>query len=264
MPTKTNWAEAVQPLIKKYKSKRHPLEYNNTYQLLVMVVLSAQDSDKNINNLAPAFFNAYPDMASLARTNYDDLIHHISKVRNFGNKARWLMETAQKIKTDANIPLTMEGLTSLAGIGRKSANVIMRETGAKAVGVIVDLHVLRVAPRLGIATGTDPKKIEKQIMEVIPEKDWGQIGMAFSFLGRETCRPTHPKHDECVLSSVCEYCKEHQGGGVNKVVKEKEKKPVAVKKKAAKAVVKPETKKITSAKKKATKTKATAKRNPKK
>ncbi len=170
------------------------------------------------------------------------------------------METAQKIKTDANIPLTMEGLTSLAGIGRKSANVIMRETGAKAVGVIVDLHVLRVAPRLGIATGTDPKKIEKQIMEVIPEKDWGQIGMAFSFLGRETCRPTHPKHDECVLSSVCEYCKEHQGGGVNK----KEKKPVAVKKKAAKAVVKPETKKITSAKKKATKTKATAKRNPKK
>ena len=111
----------------------------------------------------------------------------------------------------------------------------MRETGAKAVGVIVDLHVLRVAPRLGIATGTDPKKIEKQIMEVIPEKDWGQIGMAFSFLGRETCRPTNPKHDECVLSNVCEYCKEHQGTGVKPVVKEKEKKPVAAKKKASKA-----------------------------
>ncbi len=96
MPTKTNWAEAVQPLIKKYKSKRHPLEYNNTYQLLVMVVLSAQDSDKNINNLAPAFFNAYPDMASLARTNYDDLIHHISKVRNFGNKRAGLWKRHKK------------------------------------------------------------------------------------------------------------------------------------------------------------------------
>ncbi len=263
MPTKTNWAEAVQPLIKKYKNKRHPLEYNNTYQLLVMVVLSAQDSDKNINNLAPAFFNAYPDMASLARTNYDDLIHHISKVRNFGNKARWLIEAAQKIKEDKNIPLTMDALTALPGIGRKSANVIMRETGTKAVGVIVDLHVLRVAPRLGIATGTDPKKIEKQIMEVIPGKDWGQIGMAFSFLGRETCRPTNPKHDECVLSSVCEYCKEHKGAGVKPVakVKAKEKKPVVVKKKA---VVKPKAKKVTVTKKKATKTKAVAKRKPKK
>lgn len=264
MPTKTNWAEAVQPLIKKYKNKRHPLEYNNTYQLLVMVVLSAQDSDRNINNLAPAFFNAYPDMASLARTNYDDLIHHISKVRNFGNKARWLIETAQKIKTDKNIPLTMEGLTALAGIGRKSANVIMRETGTKAVGVIVDLHVVRVAPRLGIATGTDPKKIEKQIMDVIPEKYWGQIGMAFSFLGRETCRPTNPKHDECVLSSVCEYGKQHQGKGIKPVVKEKEKKPVVVKKKVAKTVVKPKAKKTAVTKKKATKTKAVAKRKPKK
>ena len=253
MPTKTNWAEAVQPLIKKYKNKRHPLEYNNTYQLLVMVVLSAQDSDKNINNLAPAFFNAYPDMASLARTNYDDLIHHISKVRNFGNKARWLMEAAQKIKEDKNIPLTMDALTALPGIGRKSANVIMRETGTKAVGVIVDLHVLRVAPRLGIATGTDPKKIEKQIMEVIPEKDWGQIGMAFSFLGRETCRPTNPKHDECVLSSVCEYCKQHQGKGVKPVVKAKEKKPVVVKKKASTVKASPKSKVKKTA---ATKTKA--------
>ena len=101
----------------------------------------------------------------------------------------------------------MEELIELPGIGRKSANVIMREAGVKAEGVIVDLHVLRVAPRLGIAAGTDPKKIEKQIMEQIPEKDWGQIGMAISFLGRETCRPTNPKCNECVVAKSCAYFK---------------------------------------------------------
>jgi endonuclease-3 len=84
----------------------------------------------------------------------------------------------------------------------------MRESGVKAEGVIVDLHVVRVAPRLGIASGTDPKKIEKQIMDVIPQKDWGEIGMAISFLGREICRPKNPKHEECPMKSVCEYYKD--------------------------------------------------------
>ena len=83
----------------------------------------------------------------------------------------------------------------------------MREAGKPAEGVIVDLHVVRVAPRIGIAIGEDPKKIEKQIMEVIPQKDWGQVGMAISFLGRETCRPTNPKHEECVMKNVCDCYK---------------------------------------------------------
>lgn len=197
----------MKPLIKKYKSKKHPLDYKNVYQLLVSVVLSAQDSDKHINELAPAFFKAFPDMKSLSRADAEALYPYIGKVRNFGNKTKWLMELSQKIKDDKNIPLTMDELTELPGIGRKSANVIMREAGVKAEGVIVDLHVVRVAPRIGIATGTDPKKIEKQIMEAIPQKDWGEVGMAISFLGRETCRPTNPKHAECVMKESCHYYK---------------------------------------------------------
>ena len=172
-----------------------------------MVILSAQDSDKNINQLAPNFFKTFPDMKALAKADENALYTHISKVRNFGNKTKWLLQLAQTVKEDKNIPLTMDELTELPGIGRKSANVIMRGAGAKAEGVIVDLHVVRVAPRLGLATGTDPKKIEKQIMEQIPEKDWGEIGMAISFLGRETCRPSHPKHQDCVVSSTCAYFK---------------------------------------------------------
>jgi endonuclease III len=198
-----DWVEATKPLLKKYKNKKHPLEYKNLYQLVVMVILSAQDSDRHINQIAPDLFKAFPDMRSLAKADAEMLYKYIGKVRNFGNKANWLITLAQKIKEDKNIPLTMDELTELPGIGRKSANVIMREAGVKAEGVIVDLHVVRVAPRIGIASGTDPKKIEKQIMEVIPQKDWGQIGMAISFLGRETCRPTNPKCDECVMGKYC-------------------------------------------------------------
>lgn len=202
-----NWKEAFAPLIKKYKGRPHPLEYKNLYQLVVMVILSAQDSDKNINLIAPGFFKAFPDMASLAKADTEILFKHLSKVRNFGNKVKWLMDLSAKIKEDKHIPLTMEELTKLPGIGRKSANVIMRESDIKAEGVIVDLHVVRVAPRIGIASGADPKKIEKQIMEMIPQKDWGEIGMAISFLGREICRPTNPKCMECVMNPYCDYFK---------------------------------------------------------
>lgn len=204
MATKHDWPEEVKPLIKEYKNKKHPLEYGNLYQLLVMVVLSAQDSDKNINQISPALFDAFPNMESLSRATPDSLFPFISKVRNFGNKTRWLIELAQTVGADKKIPLTMDGLTALPGIGRKSANVIRREMGEKPEGVIVDLHVVRVAPRLGIATGTDPKKIEKQIMEAVPQKNWG-VGMDMSFLGREVCRPTNPKHDICVMKDHCDY-----------------------------------------------------------
>jgi endonuclease-3 len=203
MPTKINWAEAIKPLLKKYKDKKHPLEYKNLYQLVVMVVLSAQDSDRHINQLAPKLFETFPDMKALSGAKPDSLYPFIGQVRNFANKTNWLIELAQKIKKDSNIPLTLDELTELPGIGRKSANVIKREAGAPPEGVIVDLHVVRVAPRLGIASGSDPKKIEKQIMEAIPKKDW-DAGMAMSFLGREICRP-QPKCEICLMNKVCAY-----------------------------------------------------------
>jgi endonuclease-3 len=200
----TNWKKAIQPLLKKYKDKKHPLEYNNVYELLVMVVLSAQDSDRHINKLASEFFAAFPDMKALAKADAESIQRQISSVRNFRNKTNWLTAIAAQIKDNKNIPTTLEALTELPGIGRKSANVVLREMGLPSEGVIVDLHVVRVAPRLGIAKGTDPKKIEKQIMDALDAKDW-DAGMAISFLGRETCRPTNPKCPDCVMNKVCEY-----------------------------------------------------------
>ena len=198
-----DWVKAIQPLLKKYKGKKHPLEYKNLYQLLVMVVLSAQDSDRHINDLAPALFKVYPNMKSLTKATGASLRPYIGKVRNSANKAKWLVGIAQKIKQDKNIPLTQETLTELPGIGRKSANVIMREAGVGLEGVMVDLHVVRVAPRLGIASGTDATKIEKQLMAVLPPKYW-DAGMAMSFHGREICRPK-PKCEICFMRPVCVY-----------------------------------------------------------
>ena len=198
-----NWPEAIKPLLKKYKSTKHPLDYGNVYQLLVMVVLSAQDSDKHINAIAPKFFAAFPNIAALSKATPEAIQELISDVRNFGNKSKWLSELSKKVKKDANIPLTLDALTELPGIGRKSANVIKREAGAEAEGIIVDLHVVRVAQRLGIATSDDPKKIEKQMMDILPSKQW-DAGMAISFLGREICRPT-PKCEICLMRNVCAY-----------------------------------------------------------
>ncbi|CAM4014964.1 endonuclease III [Flavobacterium sinopsychrotolerans] len=203
----TDWAEKLKPILTKYKGRKHPLDYHNLYQLLVMVVLSAQDSDAHINKIAPALFEAYPNMESLAVSNFDALIPHISDVRNFGNKTKWLMEIAQTVKNDENIPLTMDDLVALKGIGRKSANVIMREAKVPAEGIIADLHVIRVAPRIGLITETkDGIKAEKQLMQVLPREIWGEIGMAISFLGREICRP-QPKCEECPINEICNYYK---------------------------------------------------------
>jgi len=202
-----DWATALQPLIEEYRGKKHPLDYGNIYQLMVMVVLAAQDSDANINKVTQEFFKKYPDMKALSKANSADLQKYLEKVRFNGNKIAWLQEIAETVKDDANIPKTMKELTALKGIGRKSANVIMREAGVPAEGIMVDLHVVRVAPRLGIVTEKkDANKIEKQLMEQLPREMWGEIGMAMSHLGREICRPTNPKHSQCVVSSVCDYC----------------------------------------------------------
>lgn len=209
--TDDNWSEKLKPLIEKYKGRKHPLEYKNNYQLLVMVILSAQNSDANINKIAPTLFEVFPNMKTLANSNTDTLIPYISKVRNFETKANWIIEIAQTIQSNENIPLSMEKLTALKGIGRKSANVILRETNKLAEGIIADLHVIRVAPRIGLCNeNKDGNKIEKQLMQILPKNIWNEIGMALSFLGREICRPTNPKCNDCIININCKHYKSTQ------------------------------------------------------
>ena len=201
-----DWTEKLQPIIEKYKGKKHPLNYENLYQLMVAVILSAQDSDANINKITPAFFAQFPNLETLSTVTVDDLFPYVSKVRNFNTKSSWLIEIAQTVKTNDNIPTNLNDLIALKGIGRKSANVIMREMNVAPEGIIADLHVIRVAPRIGlILESKDGNKIEKELMKFLPKEIWSEIGMAISFLGREICRPTNPKCSECPICKDCLY-----------------------------------------------------------
>jgi endonuclease III len=140
-PKGVTWIEALKPLFRKYGNKKHPLEYADRYQRVVMVVLSAQSTDRRVNEIARELFRAFP------------------------------------------------------------SNVIIRESGSLAEGIIVDLHVERVVQRLGMASGSTRGKIEEQLMKNIPQGFWNEAGMSFSFLGRESCRPTNPHCEECDIDS---------------------------------------------------------------
>jgi len=200
-----DWNFHLQPLFKKYGRQRHPLDYKNTYQLVVMVVLSAQTTDIMVNKLAPEFFKKFPSIKNLGSAEPEDLYPFIKSIRGFRKKSDWLVRIAQALVDRKDIPLTIEELIKLPGIGRKSANVIIREAGGTPQGIFVDLHVLRVVPRIGITKEEKPEKIEKALMEIIPAKHWHAAGMSFSYLGRELCRPTDPACTECVMKRICRY-----------------------------------------------------------
>ena len=203
MRVKIDWPEAMRPLLTKYKGKKHPLEFQNVYQLIVMVVLSARSTDAFVNSVAPKLFAAFPDMESLVGVPPESLFPYFAGITNFANKAKWLTAIAAEIKTDRNIPLSMEKLIGLPGIGRKSANVILRGAEVNPEGVIVDVHVLRVAPRLGIVKEMEAGAMEERLMKILPRDEW-DAGMAMSFLGREICTPK-PKCDSCLMNKVCVY-----------------------------------------------------------
>jgi endonuclease III len=202
-----DWLPHLKPLFKKYGKRSHPLEYHNTYQLVVMVVLSAQTTDSLINKLAPELFQQFPSMKHLASATPEEMYPWIKSIRGFRKKADWLVRIAQLIGDDSHIPLTITELTALPGIGRKSANVIIREAGGTPQGIIVDLHVLRVVPRLGITAEEKPEKVEDVLLEILPQQYWHAAGMAFSYLGREVCRPTDPNCGECLLNKACLFAK---------------------------------------------------------
>lgn len=200
-----DWNLKLKPLYHIYAKRKHPLKYENNYQLLVMVLLSAQTTDDLINSIAPKLFSKFPNMSALAKAKPDNLYPYIKSVRSFRKKADWLILIAKTLKEDKNIPLKIDELIKLPGIGRKSANVIIREAGGSPQGIFTDLHVLRVVERLGITVDKQADKVEKALMNAIPQEHWHDAGISFSYLGREICRPSNPACHKCILNEVCIY-----------------------------------------------------------
>jgi endonuclease-3 len=183
------------------------LLYDSPYQLLVAVILSAQCTDKRVNMTTPAVFERYPDPASLANTSFDELFPFIKSISYPNNKTKHLIGMARMLmdRFHGQVPLTVEELVQLPGVGRKTANVITSVVD-KQPNMAVDTHVFRVSARIGLTVGaTTPLATEKQLIQYIPRE---QIHIAHHWLilhGRYTCLARNPKCPECGLKPACKY-----------------------------------------------------------
>jgi len=199
-------AEKIAATLQKHNP--HPqteLVHRNEYELAVSVMLSAQTTDKKVNQVTPAFFQNYPTWEKLANADLTTVQQLIRPVNFYKGKADRLIKAGQKVVADfgGSLPHSMEKLMQIPGIARKSANVIMQEAWGIAEGIVVDTHVIRVSNRLGLTTQQDPKKIEKDLMVVIPKSYWRNFSGALVLHGRYICTARKPKCGECVLNKLC-------------------------------------------------------------
>lgn len=196
-----------------YFSENHPeakteLDYENPYQLLVAVILSAQCTDKRINMVTPALFERFPDAETLAAASSDEVFMYIQSISYPNNKAKHLVGMAQMLTTTFGnvVPEQIEDLIKLPGVGRKTANVIASVV-YNAPAMAVDTHVFRVANRIGLTIGKTPLAVEKDLVKHLPEET---LSIAHHWLilhGRYICLARSPKCNECPISWFCKYFK---------------------------------------------------------
>lgn len=188
------------------------LNYRNNFELLVAVVLSAQCTDKRINMVTPALFEAYPTPAAMAEATADDLLHYIKSVSYPNNKAQHLAGLSRMLVSDfgGEVPSTLEELTRLPGVGRKTANVIQAVAFKKAA-LAVDTHVFRVSHRLGLVPKrcTTPYSVEMALRRYIPEEDVAASHYWLLLHGRYTCTARKPHCKTCGLADICPSCSEY-------------------------------------------------------
>ena len=189
-----------------YSAPRTLLQYSSSFELLIAVILSAQTTDAQVNRVTPALFRAYPTPADLAAADLTEVEGIIHSVGFFRNKARSIAAAAAAVheRFDDAVPIDMDELLTIPGVGRKSANVV-RAALQGLPAVIVDTHFRRVAQRLGLTDKNDPLRIERDLAEVIPEEVQTPLSMELNFHGRDTCTSRNPACPRCVLRDVCPY-----------------------------------------------------------
>ena len=212
MAKKKSAAEPVQQrakqiaagLAKLYPDAKCALDHENPLQLLIATILSAQCTDVRVNMVTPALFARYPDARAFANADVGELETAIQSTGFFRNKAKNIMACCKLIveKHGGEVPGTMEELFVLPGIGRKTANVILGNA-FDTPGITVDTHVQRLSRRMGLTKEEDPVKIEHDLMELIPEKNWTMFSHRMIFHGRQVCYARKPRCEECTLNKVC-------------------------------------------------------------
>jgi endonuclease-3 len=203
-PLRDQARRILRGLEKLYPEATCALHYTNPLQLLIATILSAQCTDARVNLVTPALFAKYPDAAAFARANREELQRLIQSTGFFRNKARNIIACCKQIveKHDGEVPGTMEELVPLPGVGRKTANVVLGNAFGTP-GIPVDTHVGRLSQRMGLTNQTDPVKIERDLMEVIPQKEWTHFGHRMIYHGRQVCHARKPLCGQCTLARLC-------------------------------------------------------------
>jgi len=203
-PLRRRARRIMRELARLYPDSRSALNFENPYQLLLGVILSAQCTDKRVNMVTPALFARYPDVAALAAADRKELQRLIKSTGFFRNKAKNLIRCCQQIveRHNGQVPATMYDLVRLSGIGRKTANVILGNA-FDVPGIPVDTHVRRLSQRMGLTVHKNPVKIERDLMQLIPKKEWTTFGHRMIFHGRQVCHARRPRCEECTLARQC-------------------------------------------------------------
>jgi len=207
---KKNALKIISILKKEYPNiPKSFLEFENPFQLLISVILSAQCTDKMVNIVTPKLFAKFPDAASLGGGDIEAIMELIKPTGFYKNKAANIKKCAAELtaRHKGEVPGTMEELTALAGVGRKTANVVLQIAFDKTVGVVIDTHVKRLSNRIGFSSNDDPEKIEADLMAVIDEKEWKNFSFYLIMHGRAVCDAKKPDCEYCVLSPHCAYFK---------------------------------------------------------
>jgi len=193
-----------------YPKAKCSLDYTNAFELLIATILSAQSTDVRVNIVTKSLFRKYPDPQSFARAAQPEMERDVKQTGFFRNKAKAVIacSKASMEKHGGAVPQTMEELTALPGVGRKTANVVLGNAFKKNVGIVVDTHVARVSARLGLTANSDPVKIEEDLMKLIPQKEWTVFSHRLIYHGRQICIARKPKCSECRLNELCPSAEE--------------------------------------------------------
>jgi endonuclease III len=207
MPSKKNYTnEILNRLKKKYKKEmRTALGHSNEWELLVATILSAQAQDKQVNKITGPLFRRYRSIGAFAKLRPQQLYPYIKTIGLYREKGKNIIKTAKilKDKFDLQVPNTMAELTTLKGVGRKTANVVLANAFGINEGIAIDTHCITVANRLGLVKTSNPKKIEQKLMRIVDRKDWGNVTHLFIALGRDVCTARTKYCDNCVLNDIC-------------------------------------------------------------
>lgn len=203
----------IEVLKKEYPDARCTLDYNTPHQLLVAAILAAQCTDERVNQVTPALFVKYPDVQSFAEADQSRLEEEIKSTGFFRNKAKAIIESARQIMSNygGQVPDTLEELTQLSGVGRKTANLIIGDAYGKPA-VVVDTHVKRVSNRLGFTEHKDPTKIEFDLRDMLPEEDSTNFNHLLVAHGRAICKAPTPRCEICPILNLCPYGQERLSG----------------------------------------------------